>query len=198
MGSASSLSRRGFLKHTAVLTVAAGTLAQVRVSRAQSSRDPAELTAVAALRAMQAGELTAERYAEALLARARACSALNVFTSQDPEALLLTARAADQRRAFIGVGETNGTPDAAAGAGDDRNLALQSPRHGECIRPAPRALSQQGIRTFRRSTQSRCCSRGHSARSRTHRIYEACQSTTCDACHALNQSRPVTAWSHPI
>jgi mandelamide amidase len=99
MGSASSLSRRGFLKHTAVLTVVSGTLARVRVSRAQGSRDPAELTAAAALRAMQAGELTAEHYAEALLARSRACSALNVFTSQDPEALLLTARAADQRRA---------------------------------------------------------------------------------------------------
>jgi Asp-tRNA(Asn)/Glu-tRNA(Gln) amidotransferase A subunit family amidase len=58
-----------------------------------------DLTAVAAVGAMQRGELRAEAYATALLARAKQCAALNAFINLDANAVLEAARNADRARA---------------------------------------------------------------------------------------------------
>jgi mandelamide amidase len=57
------------------------------------------LSAGEAVAAMKSGELDAETYAGALLARARARRDLNAFITLDPERVLEAARAADERRA---------------------------------------------------------------------------------------------------
>ena len=111
MAGSSRLSRRRFLQYTAMLTAASGSLTPARAIRAQPAADLAALTAVAAVRAMRNGEITAESYAAALLDRARVCRVLHAFIRQDPEALLLTARAADQRRASgAALGPLHGLP----------------------------------------------------------------------------------------
>ncbi|MBS0393282.1 MAG: hypothetical protein JSR54_01585 [Proteobacteria bacterium] len=58
-----------------------------------------ELSAVDAVRQMTRGELSAERFAQALLARCDAQRALNAFITLEPERVLEAARAADARRA---------------------------------------------------------------------------------------------------
>ena len=57
-----------------------------------------ELSASEAIERMARGELSAERYAEALLARCKAGEALNAFISLEPEHVLRDARAADVLR----------------------------------------------------------------------------------------------------
>ena len=70
-----------------------------------------ELSATAAVAAMVAGEMTAERYAGALLARCAAGAALNAFITLDAGAVLAAARAADVHRAAGGVmGLLHGLP----------------------------------------------------------------------------------------
>ncbi len=70
-----------------------------------------ELSASAAVAAMQSGEISALDYAEALLARCAACTALNAFITLDPEAVRAAARAADAHRAAGGVlGPLHGLP----------------------------------------------------------------------------------------
>jgi mandelamide amidase len=105
------LYRRTLLKRTAAAAVVVGVSGRIGRSQARTATDYAELTAVAAVQALRAGDITAESYARALLARARACQSLNTFISQDPEALLITARAADQRRASgAALGALHGLP----------------------------------------------------------------------------------------
>ncbi len=58
-----------------------------------------ELSAVKAVDRMKAGDLTAERYAEALLAQCNTKTALNAFISFDAERVREAARDADRRRA---------------------------------------------------------------------------------------------------
>ncbi len=58
-----------------------------------------ELSANAAVAAMQAGEISALDYAEALLARCAAGATLNAFITLDPAAVRAAARAADAHRA---------------------------------------------------------------------------------------------------
>ena len=58
-----------------------------------------ELSALSAVAAMRRGELTAERYAAALLARCEAARSLNAFISLEPAQVLEAARARDLKRA---------------------------------------------------------------------------------------------------
>jgi len=61
--------------------------------------DLSSLGAAAAVGAMRRGEITAETYAAALLARCSASTALNAFISIEPDAVLEAARGADHARA---------------------------------------------------------------------------------------------------
>lgn len=70
-----------------------------------------ELSASAAVAAMQAGDISAVDYAEALLARCAAGAALNAFITLDPAAVRAAAQAADAHRAAGGVlGLLHGLP----------------------------------------------------------------------------------------
>ena len=60
--------------------------------------DLIELTATEAVAAMQRGEVAAEAYATALLARAQQCADLNAFRTIEPGRVLEAARAADKAR----------------------------------------------------------------------------------------------------
>ena len=72
-----------------------------------------ELTATEAVAAMQRGEIAAEAYATALLARAQQCADLNAFRTIDPERVLEAARAADKSRsAGAALGPMHGLPIA--------------------------------------------------------------------------------------
>ncbi len=69
------------------------------------------LSASAAVAAMQAGEMSALDYAEALLARCAEGAVLNAFITLDPAAVRASARAADSHRAAGGVlGPLHGLP----------------------------------------------------------------------------------------
>jgi indoleacetamide hydrolase len=70
-----------------------------------------DLTAVEAVGQMSRGELTCERYAQALLERCRAARALNAFITLDPARVLHDARARDlERRAGARPGPLFGLP----------------------------------------------------------------------------------------
>ena len=70
-----------------------------------------ELSAVQAVTLMTNGDLTAERYARALLARCADQKALNAFITLEPERVLEQARAADLRRAGgAALGALHGLP----------------------------------------------------------------------------------------
>src|SRR5262245_17265354 len=58
----------------------------------------AELTAREAATALREGDVSAERLAEALLARCAAAASLNAFISLDPDRVRAAARRADQHR----------------------------------------------------------------------------------------------------
>jgi Asp-tRNA(Asn)/Glu-tRNA(Gln) amidotransferase A subunit family amidase len=75
--------------------------------------DPAllELSATQAVELMSRGELAAERYAAALLARCAAQQSLNAFITLEPQRVLAQARAADRRRATgASLGLLHGLP----------------------------------------------------------------------------------------
>ncbi len=75
------------------------------------SAELAELSAVDAVAAMTSGEVTAERYASALLDRCRAGKSLNAFITQAPDRVVEAARAADrQRLAGRALGALHGLP----------------------------------------------------------------------------------------
>ncbi len=70
-----------------------------------------ELTATEAIAAMRRGEVAAESYATALLARAKQCADLNAFRTLEPDRVLEAARAADrQRAAGAALGPMHGLP----------------------------------------------------------------------------------------
>lgn len=78
---------------------------------APAMTDLSSLGAVAAAGAMRRGEITAEGYATALLARCSASAALNAFISIQPDAVLEAARAADRARATGAIlGAMHGIP----------------------------------------------------------------------------------------
>ena len=70
-----------------------------------------DLSAAEAVARMSRGEITAERYAQALIARAESARALNAFISFEPERVLEAARARDrERRAGSTPGPLFGLP----------------------------------------------------------------------------------------
>ncbi len=107
-------SRRSFVLKAAA-AVAAGAL---RPSRAMAAMSPAagrqglvEITAVEAVARMSRGELRAEDYAAALLARCAAGHELNAFITLDPPRVLEAARACDlARRSGADPGPMFGLP----------------------------------------------------------------------------------------
>lgn len=80
--------------------------------------DVVELTAAQAAAAIRSGDLSAEAYAERLIAQGEAWRHLNAFISEDPSALLAAANAADGRRRGIGRGEHSGVPEVTSGHGN--------------------------------------------------------------------------------
>jgi Asp-tRNA(Asn)/Glu-tRNA(Gln) amidotransferase A subunit family amidase len=85
-------------------------LALAAASESETAR-LAELSAAEAVAQMSRGELSAERYAEALLARCRAARSLNAFITLEPDRVLEDARARDrERRAGAKLGPLFGLP----------------------------------------------------------------------------------------
>lgn len=89
-----SLSRRQFVLGTSALAVSAP---MIPWARAES--DLLSMSAVEAVRRMRSGELSAEAYAQALLAQCSHMRDLNAFITIDPDAVMEAARAADAARA---------------------------------------------------------------------------------------------------
>lgn len=98
------LSRRGFLLGvpacalTFTAVPAGAKEAPLKKRSVSSGHEYLALSAVDAVAHMRSGDLSAEHYAEALLARCAAGEALNAFITRDPARVLESARAADQRR----------------------------------------------------------------------------------------------------
>ena len=108
MSGVDRLSRRSFVAGAAALSVARGA---VSAAVAAPDADLAELSAADAVARMTRGDLTAERYASALLARCRSHASLNAFISLEPERVLDEARARDrERRAGAKLGPLFGLP----------------------------------------------------------------------------------------
>jgi mandelamide amidase len=93
-----TVSRREFLIGASALAAVAGDGESLAGGTARSDASLLELSAVEAVALMSRGDLSAEHYAGALLARAAAEKALNAFITLDPERVLEAARAADLRR----------------------------------------------------------------------------------------------------
>lgn len=101
------------------LVLGAAAAAAVSAVRGVAISDPngsrtsplAELSAVEAVARMARGELSAERYAQALLARCQAARTLNAFITLEEERVLEAARARDrERRAGAKLGPLFGLP----------------------------------------------------------------------------------------
>lgn len=90
-------SRREFLSVTAAGAAALATGAPALDGTAPQT-ELWELSAVDAVAAMKRGDMTAERFTSALLARCKAADSLNAFITLQPERVLEYARAADKRR----------------------------------------------------------------------------------------------------
>jgi len=91
-------SRRSFvLRASATVAVSAGAMPSVMAAD-KDTAGLADLGAGAALARMARGELSAERYAAALLERCAAGRALNAFITLEPEKVLEAARACDRAR----------------------------------------------------------------------------------------------------
>ncbi len=104
--------RRAFVLGAAA-AAAASALRGLAVAGARDAKAHAlgDLSAVEAVGQMTRGELPAERYAEALLARCRAAHALNAFITLEPHRVLEDARARDrERRAGAKLGPLFGLP----------------------------------------------------------------------------------------
>jgi indoleacetamide hydrolase len=96
MADSPKISRRRLLADASGVLAAAAAFG--RTGRAAPAADLTALSAIDAVGAMTRGELTAERYATALLERCRAGASLNAFISLQPERVLEAARACDVRR----------------------------------------------------------------------------------------------------
>jgi indoleacetamide hydrolase len=103
--SAPTEGRRDFLKTSTALAAAtlvpsAMTLAAEGPDRPEKRRTQMiDLTATAAVAAMKSGDIKAEDYATALLARADEAKSLNAFRTLHPQTVLEAAREADRTRA---------------------------------------------------------------------------------------------------
>ncbi|HEY1312529.1 MAG TPA: amidase family protein, partial [Steroidobacteraceae bacterium] len=94
------LSRRKFvLSTTATVAVsAAGAARSAAGCRTDDSDALCSLSATEAIAHMVQGALTAERYAQALLARCQSARALNAFITLEPARVLEEARTRDRER----------------------------------------------------------------------------------------------------
>lgn len=110
---ATDITRREFLAKASALAVgtAVSTVLPCRAARTQTRTNLSELSAVAAVAAMQRGEIKAEDYARALLDRAQSLERLNAFRTLDREKVLEAAQAADKARASgAALGALHGLP----------------------------------------------------------------------------------------
>lgn len=117
--------RREFVIDWSLLAVAASVPAVVSGVEVSSSthRDLSELTATEAVMALRNGEIRAEAYAQALLARAERFRALNAFTTLHPEEVRQAARDADLHRAQGRVlGGLHGLPIPVKDSIDTKSL----------------------------------------------------------------------------
>jgi Asp-tRNA(Asn)/Glu-tRNA(Gln) amidotransferase A subunit family amidase len=100
MPQATDLSRRSFLKNASAATAIAA--AAPMISRAQQAEEHAnqllQLSAIEAVARMSRGEMTAEHYAQTLLARCEELRSLNAFITLNAAQVLEAARACDQQR----------------------------------------------------------------------------------------------------
>ena len=113
MARSDEMTRRDFVAAaaagTAALTV--GCRPTPPAAPALGSAELIELSAVDAVGVMTRGEVTAERYAGALLDRCRAGQSLNAFITLEPDRVLEAARAADRQRTGGGtLGALHGLP----------------------------------------------------------------------------------------
>ncbi|MGO9635861.1 MAG: amidase family protein [Steroidobacteraceae bacterium] len=103
--------RRTFVLGAAATTVAAARGLPASGSSQTHMTQLIELGAVEAVAQMSRGELTVERYAEALLDRCHAARELNAFITIEPERVLADARTRDrERRAGAKAGPLFGLP----------------------------------------------------------------------------------------
>jgi mandelamide amidase len=104
-------SRRDFVITAAAATAALGCQSRIPGQPDRSAAELVELGAAEAVGMMTRGELTAERYATALLERCQAGKRLNAFITLDPDRVLAQAREADRKRAAGGpLGRLHGLP----------------------------------------------------------------------------------------
>src|SRR5688572_29659341 len=96
------VSRRNFLHGTTALLVTSMASKALAPRAAQASTHLLELSATEAVAMLRRGDMKAEDYAAALLARCDAGKALNAFISLSPDQVKDAARAADRRRAAGG------------------------------------------------------------------------------------------------
>jgi Asp-tRNA(Asn)/Glu-tRNA(Gln) amidotransferase A subunit family amidase len=94
------ISRRAFVLGTAASVAVPAARAKVPADgpSARGMSDLSNLSAVDAVAHMSEGSLTAERYAQALLARCQSAHALNAFITLEPARVLEDARARDRER----------------------------------------------------------------------------------------------------
>ncbi|MEO8451009.1 MAG: amidase family protein, partial [Gemmatimonadota bacterium] len=107
------MSRRDFLVTTAAVTAAAVACrsAETKAAPVMDAGQLVELSAADAVAAMRRGDLKAEDYAAALLARCEAGKSLNAFITLEPAQVLEAARAADRKRASgAALGLLHGLP----------------------------------------------------------------------------------------
>ena len=94
------ISRREFFVRTGAVAVgAAACRVEAPAPPTMAADELIELTATDATRALRQGDIKAEDYASALLARCEAAKSLNAFITLDPRRVLEAARAADRARA---------------------------------------------------------------------------------------------------
>jgi indoleacetamide hydrolase len=92
------MSRRDFVLGTAAATLCAGQSLGSAATAVSHGTGLTDLSAADAVRSMTQGDITVERYAEALLARCTSHKALNAFISLEPARVLEQARACDRAR----------------------------------------------------------------------------------------------------
>jgi Asp-tRNA(Asn)/Glu-tRNA(Gln) amidotransferase A subunit family amidase len=92
------ISRRTFVAGATAAVAVSAAGPSVGASSTDSATTLTDLSAVEAVARMTRGDLTAERYAEALLARCQSARTLNAFITLDPERVMADARSRDQER----------------------------------------------------------------------------------------------------
>ena len=111
MSPSASMSRREFVTQTASAAACAALASSQRFASLAGSGELLNLSAHEAIDLMSRGELSAERYADALLAQAERGKSLNAFISLNSEKVRQAARAADlSRRNGDKPGRLHGLP----------------------------------------------------------------------------------------